>query len=75
MDNSEGPRLLKPPDAAKRLGISERKLWDLAKRGEVPVVRIGRSVRYDVADLQRWIDSCKQSGHNGPACQCSVAGE
>lgn len=50
--------LLTPPEAAERLSISERKLWDLtAPRGPIPSVRIGRSVRYYLADLTAWIES------------------
>jgi excisionase family DNA binding protein len=52
-----GPLLLTSRQAAEALAISERKLWDLTKRGDIPVVRIGRSVRYAPADLQAWIES------------------
>lgn len=42
--------------AAQYLAISPRKLWSLTACGEVPSVRIGRSVRYMVADLQAFAD-------------------
>ncbi len=45
--------------AARLLGISERKLWELSRRGEIPQVRIDRSVRYDFRDLQAWVDTKK----------------
>ncbi|QDT47227.1 hypothetical protein Pan258_12580 [Symmachiella dynata] len=35
--------LLKSRDAAKLLGISERKLWQLKSTGELAHVRIGRA--------------------------------
>jgi excisionase family DNA binding protein len=54
------PLLLKPRDAARSLAISERKLWQLTKDGEIQVVKVGRSVRYDPRDLQRWIDAQKK---------------
>lgn len=48
--------LLRPAEAAKALGVSQRTLWSLA----IPRVRFGkRGVRYDVADLQRWIEKNK----------------
>lgn len=48
--------LLTAPEAAERLRISEKTLWSLtAPRGGIPVVRIGRAVRYSVAALERWI--------------------
>lgn len=46
--------LLRPREAARALGISERTLWGL----DVPRIRIGRrGVRYFVDDLRRWIES------------------
>jgi excisionase family DNA binding protein len=47
--------LLTPRDAAKALAISERTLWTLTNDGKIPHKRIGRAVRYSVADLQAWI--------------------
>ncbi|MGE5607810.1 MAG: helix-turn-helix domain-containing protein [Bacillota bacterium] len=58
---SQGEALLTPRDAAERLTISERTLWGLAESGEVPCVRIGRSVRYDPADLRAYIDRRKRA--------------
>ena len=49
--------LLNESEAAKVLSISPRKLWQLRHDGAIPYVLIGRSVRYPVSDLQRWIDS------------------
>ena len=53
------PMLLRPPEAAKALGISLRKLQDMTKRGEVRVVRLGRNPRYDPADLRQVIERSK----------------
>ncbi len=52
-------RLLKSKDAAKYLGICARKLWDLTNEGRVPSVRFDRVVRYDVADLDTFIQEMK----------------
>jgi len=54
------PMLLTPREAAKALSICERTLYALTRRGELPVVRIGRAVRYDVADLRGYIDRMKK---------------
>jgi len=56
------PKLMTVRDAAKALAICEKTLWALTERGEIPVVRIGRSVRYDPQDLSRWIESRKSIG-------------
>jgi len=59
--------LLTARQAAAVLSISERTLWGLTDGGEIPVVRIGRAVRYDPRDLQTWIDRHKQRGAASPA--------
>jgi excisionase family DNA binding protein len=61
-----GLLLLTSRQAAQALAISERKLWDLTKCGDIPVVRFGRCVRYAPADLQAWIDSHKQRTGRAP---------
>lgn len=52
--------LWKARQAAKFLVISERHLWTLTQRGEIPVVRLGASLRYDPADLRALIAARKQ---------------
>ena len=51
--------LVKPPEAAAMLELSARKLWSLTAGREIPHLRIGKAVRYAVADLEAWIDSQK----------------
>ena len=55
------PMLLTVRRAAKVLALSERTLWSLTQAGQIPAVRFGRSVRYDPADLRRWIEAAKNS--------------
>ena len=57
-----GQLLLTPHQAAEALQISERKLWSMKASSEIPFILLGRSVRYPVADLQRWIDERKTGG-------------
>jgi hypothetical protein len=56
-------QLLSASEASRTLAISPRTLWAIsAPRGPLPVVRIGpagRSVRYHLADLERFIESQK----------------
>ena len=52
-------RLVKVRAAADYLAISERKLWDLSQNGTIPVVKLGRMVRYDLADLDSFIENMK----------------
>ena len=60
--NREMPLLVTARQAAKLLSISERTLWSLTNEGELPAVKIGKSVRYSVKVLETWIaDQSKQS--------------
>lgn len=52
-------RLVKVKAAADYLAISERKLWDLSQNGIIPVVRLGRATRYDLMDLDSFIEKMK----------------
>lgn len=63
MQSATSDRLLRPREAAEWLKISERSLWSLTQRGDLPAVRIGRSVRYDLADLNTYVES-RKSGVN-----------
>lgn len=49
------PLLVDTRTAARLLSISPRTLWSLTRQGDMPVIRIGRAVRYDVAALSRWV--------------------
>jgi excisionase family DNA binding protein len=51
--------LLTVREAAQALSICERSLWTLTNEGLLRPVRIGRSVRYAVTDLQAYIDRCR----------------
>ncbi len=48
--------LLPPPEAAHLLAISQRKLWGLTARGDIPAVRIDRSVRYRLSTLLEYAE-------------------
>lgn len=40
--------------AAKRLGVSYRTVWRQVRNGWLPAVQVGRAVRIDPADLERF---------------------
>ena len=52
-DGTEAPLLLRIPEAARLLGVSRPTLYQLVARREVPVVRIGHSVRVRRAEVER----------------------
>jgi len=49
-------RLLKVPEAALRLNISEKTTWKMVYARKVDVVRIGRSVRILENSIEKLID-------------------
>jgi predicted DNA-binding transcriptional regulator AlpA len=55
---NQPPTLLwKADEAAAAIQVCEKTLWSLtAPRGPIPCVRLGRSIRYSPAAIQRWID-------------------
>jgi len=51
-------------ETAKALSICPKTLWALTRSGRLPAVRIGRGVRYDVADVRAFVESAKGSSVN-----------
>ena len=59
------PRLaLRPREAARALGIGERKLWEITadKTSGIPHVRFGRAIVYPVHELERWLEDRAKKG-------------
>jgi excisionase family DNA binding protein len=49
--------LITPAEAAEVLGISVRTVYRVIRRGDFPVVRVGRCPRIPLKALNRWVDS------------------
>jgi excisionase family DNA binding protein len=55
-------------EAARIIGISERTLWGLTKRGQIRCFRVGRSVLYSLDAIRDFIQVQEQkAGQNGNA--------
>lgn len=54
-----GRRLVSHADAAGYLALGERTLRSWVAAGRIPVVRVGRSVRFDVRDLDAFVAASK----------------
>jgi excisionase family DNA binding protein len=53
----ELPQMIGCGDVAGILGVSRRTVWRLVSSHEIPEpLRFGRSVRWRVADIERWIE-------------------
>lgn len=51
------PKLLTPVEAGAFLGIKPQTLavWRSTHRYDLPVVHVGRSIRYRISDLETWL--------------------
>ena len=50
---------LRPDEAAKSLGISARKLWEITAdtSSRIPHIRFGRCVTYPIRELEEWLSA------------------
>ncbi|MDD3925896.1 MAG: helix-turn-helix domain-containing protein [bacterium] len=55
-EDYDKPLLLRPREVARMLGICLNQIYKLAERGELPSVRIGRSVRIPSGALHVWLE-------------------
>lgn len=53
--------LLRPGEVAEMTGVGKSKCYELIATGEIPSVRIGRSVRVPSDALRRWINELQGS--------------
>ena len=54
--NAVDKLLLRPQEAAELLGVGRSKVYALLAAGEIPSVRVGKSVRVPAAALRRWVE-------------------
>lgn len=75
--DSPRPFLLKPSEVAAQLGVSRTWLYDAAKRGRIPSIRIGGEdgpLRFVPEDVDRWLDEARAAWRPGrPSAQTRTA--
>ena len=54
---------LTPAEVAEILKISKYTVYEMVKRGELPAYRVGKKIRVDSHDLQKYIDKGKGNEH------------
>lgn len=57
-------RLLSAVELAEKLNVPESWVRESARSGAMPCIRLGRYVRFDLADVEAWLESCKQPGRS-----------
>ncbi len=56
---------MRPTDVARHLGVSRSWLYDAAKAGRIPSIRIGGEagpLRFVPEDIERWIEDARSRG-------------
>lgn len=53
---------LRPPEAARMLGVSARTLYNWAKRGVLKPIKIGRVCIYPRSQLERFLEEFEAEG-------------
>ncbi|MEQ9095903.1 MAG: helix-turn-helix domain-containing protein [Phycisphaerales bacterium] len=56
------PIMLRHREVADVLGVSERTVYEWRENRGLPFVRIGTTVRYPVAGLERWAADLSEGG-------------
>ena len=55
-------RLVDAAAVADRLGVPKTWVLESARSGPIPCVRLGRYVRFELDDVDHWLEQCKQPG-------------
>jgi len=53
-DQTSAPKLLTAEELAQRWQVPKTQVWRLAREGAVPVVRIGRYMRFRRDAIEQW---------------------
>jgi excisionase family DNA binding protein len=56
MEQLQFPELVDIETVAKLLGVGERYVRRMVAERRVPTVKIGHYVRFDLADIRKWVD-------------------
>jgi excisionase family DNA binding protein len=53
-------KLLTLRQVSEKLQISENTLYKLARKGEIPAIKIGNQWRFKAQDIERWLEEQKR---------------
>lgn len=65
-DLSTPPRLLTVYEVADLLGKSREWVYRQADVGNLPVIRVGRSIRFDPTEIAAWLDERREGPRSEP---------
>lgn len=52
-------RLLTIEELSDRLGISKGSLYNMTSKHSIPFVKVGKRIRFDEAEIDRWLEAQK----------------
>jgi excisionase family DNA binding protein len=55
-------RLLTAGEVAERLAVPVSWIREATRSGSIPHLKLGRYCRYDAADVDAWLESCRHPG-------------
>jgi excisionase family DNA binding protein len=55
-------RLLTATEVAERLAVPVSWVRESTRSGAMPCVRLGRYVRFEQAEVEAWLEGCRQPG-------------
>ena len=55
-------RLLTADEVAELLAVPVSWVRESTRSGAMPCVRLGRYVRFELAEVEAWLDECRQPG-------------
>lgn len=58
-------KLLTATETAQILNVKEERVYQMVRSGIIPVVRLGRQIRFDKEQLERWIAAGGQAFPGG----------
>jgi excisionase family DNA binding protein len=61
-ENNQYAKLLRADEVVDLTGWSRAKVYAMAQAGEIPSLRVGRSVRIPLGALERWIEENTRGG-------------
>jgi excisionase family DNA binding protein len=61
MEKLFNDRLLKAPEVARWLQLSNQVIKRMARTGTIPAIRVGKSWRFNGNELAKWLDSQKSA--------------
>jgi excisionase family DNA binding protein len=65
VDGVDPQRLLTPEDLAELLQVDRETVYRMARRGELPAIKVARHWRFRATRIDRWLADLETGEHHG----------